>query len=80
MALGLQPLSTDHWNIALDLVLPLALEECRQQCEARQAVQGLEGRSEKVKVSPMKAPAPAESPQPVAGSSGSESLRLLAKS
>ena len=38
--------------------------------EARQAVQGLEGRFERVKVSPIEAPAPAESPQPVAGSSG----------
>ena len=28
--LGLKPPSTDHWNIALDLVLPLALDECRQ--------------------------------------------------
>ena len=33
-------------------------------------VQGLEGRSEKVKVSPTEAPAPAECPQPVVGSSG----------
>ena len=29
-ALSLKPPSTDHWNIALDLVLPLALDECRQ--------------------------------------------------
>ena len=28
--LGLKPPSTDHWNIALNLVLPLALDECRQ--------------------------------------------------
>ena len=68
--LGLKPPSPDHWNITSDLVLPVALEECRQRCEARQAVQGLEGRSEKVKVSPTEAPAPAESPQPVVGSSG----------
>ena len=68
--LGLKPPSTDHWNIALDLVLPLALDECKQQRKARQVVQGLEGRSAKVKVSPTEAPAPAESPQPVAGSSG----------
>ena len=33
-------------------------------------VQGLEGRSEKVKVSPTEAPAPAESPRSVVGSSG----------
>ena len=28
--LGLKPPSTDHWNITSDLVLPLALDECRQ--------------------------------------------------
>ena len=33
-------------------------------------VQGLEGRSKGAKVSPTEAPTPAESPQPVAGSSG----------
>ena len=27
--LGLKPPSPDHWNITLDLVLPVALEECR---------------------------------------------------
>ena len=68
--LSLKRPSTDHWNIASDLVLPLALDEFRQQREAMQAVQGLEGRSKRAKVSPTEAPAPAESPQPVAGSSG----------
>ena len=29
-ALSLKHPSTDHWNIASDLVLPLALDECRQ--------------------------------------------------
>ena len=93
-ALSLKPPSTNHWNIASDLVLPLALDECRQQREARQVVQGLEGRSEGAKVSPTGPPTPVESPQPVVGSSGaalpiktahqltmgSESWRLLAKS
>ena len=69
-ALGLKPPSPDHWNITSDLVLPLALDECKQWCEARQAVQGLEGRSKKVKVSPTEAPAPVVSPQPMVGSSG----------
>ena len=68
--LGLKPPSPDHWNITSDLVLPVALEECRRRREARQAVQGLEGRSEKAKVPPTEAPAPAESPRPVVGSSG----------
>ena len=69
-ALSLKPPSTDHWNIASDLILPLALDECRQRHEARQAVQGLEGRSKRAKVFPTEAPTPVESPQPVAGSSG----------
>ena len=29
-ALGLKPPSPDHWNIASDLVLPLALDECKR--------------------------------------------------
>ena len=69
-ALNLKSPSTNHWNIALDLVLPLALDECRQRREARQAVQGLEGRSKRAKVFPTEAPTPVESPQPVVGSSG----------
>ena len=68
--LSLKPPSTNHWNIASDLVLPLALDECRRRCEARQAVQGLEGRSEKAKVFPIEAPAPAASPQLMVGSIG----------
>ena len=40
--LGLKPPSPDHWNITSDLVLPLALDECKQRRKARQAVQGLE--------------------------------------
>ena len=68
--LGLKPPSLDHWNIALDLVLPLALDECKRRRKAQQVVQGLEGRSEKVKVSPTEAPAPAASPQLMEGSSG----------
>ena len=68
--LSLKPPSTDHWNITSDLVLPLALDEYRQRCKARQVVQGLEGRSKRAKVSPTEAPAPAESPQPVVGSCG----------
>ena len=30
-ALSLKPPSPDHWNIALDLILPLALDESRRQ-------------------------------------------------
>ena len=68
--LSLKPPSTDHWNIASDLVLPLALDESRRQCEAKRVAQGLEVRSEGAKVSPTDAPTPGESLQPEAGGSG----------
>ena len=67
--LSLKPPSTEHWNIASDLILPLTLDESRQWREAKQVAQGLEGRSEGAKVSPTEAPTPGESPQPEAGDS-----------
>ena len=70
MAINLRPLSGDHWNITTDLVLPLAVDPFRQQCDAKRVAQGLGGESEGAKASPMEAPAPRESPQVVAGSSG----------
>ena len=69
-ALSLKPPSTEHWNIALDLVFPLTLDESKQKCEAKWVTQGLEGRSKGAKVSPTKAPTPGESSQPKAGGSG----------
>ena len=68
--LSLKPPSPDHWNIALDLILTLALDESRQRREAKQVAQGLEGRSKGAKVSPTEAPTPGGSPQPEAGGSG----------
>ena len=73
MVINLRPLSDDHWNIALDLVLPLAMDTFRQRCEAKRTAQGLEGESEEAKVSPMEASAPGESPQVEAGG-GDEAL------
>ena len=70
MVVNLRLPSKDHWNIASDLVLPLTLDASRQQCEAKWAAQGLEGRSEGAKVSPSEAPTPGESPQIEAGGSG----------
>ena len=69
MAINLRPPSSDHWNIASDLVLPLAVDRFRWQHKAKRVAQGLEGESEGAKVSPKEAPAPGESPQVVAGSS-----------
>ena len=68
--LSLKPPSPDHWSIASDLIFSLILNESRQQCEAKWAAQGLDGRSEGAKVSPTEAPTPGESPQPEAGGSG----------
>ena len=69
MVINLRPPSDNHWNIAMDLVLPLAVDTFRWWCEAKRVAQGLEGESEGAKVSPPEAPAPRESPQVVAGSS-----------
>ena len=69
-ALSLKPPSPDHWNIALDLILPLALDESRQRGEAKRAAQSLGERSKGAKLSPTEAPTPRESPQPEAGGSG----------
>ena len=71
--LNLKPPSPDHWNIASDLAFPLALEESRQQREAKWVAQGLEERSKGVKASPIEVPTPEESPQPEAGGSSAPS-------
>ena len=70
IALSLKPPSKDHWNIASDLVCPVTLDASRQRCKAKQVAQGLEGRSEGVKVSPTEVPTPGESPQIEVGGSG----------
>ena len=70
MAINFRPPSGDHWNMTMDLVLPLAVDTFRWQHEAKHAAQGLDGESEGAKVSPKEAPVPGESPQVVAGSSG----------
>ena len=69
MVINLRPPSSDHWNIAMDLVLPLAVDMFRWWCEAKRTAQGLGGESEGAKVSPKEAPVPGESPQVVVGSS-----------
>ena len=69
MVINLRPPSVDHWNITMDLILPLAVDTFRRRCEAKRAAQGLKGESEGAKVSPREALAPGESPQVVAGSS-----------
>ena len=70
MVINLRPPPGDHWSIAADLILSLAVDMFRLRCEANRMAQGLEGESEGAKVSPKEAPAPRESPQVVVGSSG----------
>ena len=70
MVINLRPPSSNHWNIATDLILPLAVDMFRWRHDAKQVAQGLGEESEGAKVSPKEAPAPRESPQVVAGSSG----------
>ena len=69
-ALSLKPPSTEHWNIASDLVFPLTLDESKWKREAKWATQGLEGRSKGAKVSSPEAPTPEESPHSEAGDTG----------
>ena len=69
IVINLRPPSNDHWNIASDLVLPLAMDTFRQRHEAKWTAQGLEGESEGAIVSPMEASAPGESPRVEAGGS-----------
>ena len=69
MAINLRPPSGDHWNITMDLFLPLAVDTFRRWRDAKRVAQGLGEESEGAKASPKEAPAPRESPQVVAGSS-----------
>ena len=69
VAICLKPSTKDHWNITSDLVLPLVLEDYRQQCEAKQAAQAQEEKSEGAKVSQTEAATPGESPQLEVGGS-----------
>ena len=69
MTTNLRPPSGNHWNITMDLILPLAVDTFRWWHEAKCTAQGLGGESEGAEVSPKEAPVPGESPQVVMGSS-----------
>ena len=78
MAINLRQLSNDHWNIASDLVFPLAIDSFRRRREAKWMAQHPEEKSEGAEVSPMEAPAPGESPQVEVGGSGKALPRRIA--
>ena len=70
MAVNLRPLSSNHWNIVSDLVLPLIQGTLRQRCEAKQAALQQEERSEGAEASPTEVSAPGKSLQVEAEGSG----------
>ena len=78
MAINLRQPSNNHWNIASDLVLPLAVDIFRRRRDAKWVAQGLGEESEGAKVSPMEAPAPGESPQVEVKGSGEALPRRIA--
>ena len=78
IAIHLEPSTKDHWNIASNLILPLILEDSRQQCEAKQVAQAQEEKSEGAKMSQTEAPTPGESPQLEVGGSGKALLTKMA--
>ena len=69
MAINLRLPSSNHWNIILDLILPLTVDTYRQWREAKHVEQDPEGESVGAEGSPKEAPAPRKAPQVVVGGS-----------
>ena len=69
MVINLGPPSSDHWNIASDLIFPLAIDTYKWWCEAKRAEQDPEVKSAGAEGSPKEAPTPGKAPQVVAGGS-----------
>ena len=69
MAINLKPPSRDHWNIILDLVLPLTVDKYKQWREAKRVEQDPDGESVGAEGSPKEAPAPGKAPLVVVGGS-----------
>ena len=70
IAIVLKPPTQDHWNIALDPVLPWILAESWSQCEAQQAAQAEEEVSTEAGMSQPKVPTHGEPPGIPIGGSG----------
>ena len=62
MVINLKPPSSDHWNIASDLILPLTVDKYRQWHEAKHVDQDPEGESAGAEGSPKEEPAPRKAP------------------
>ena len=69
MAINLGPPSRYHWNIDMDLVLPLTIDKYKQRREAKRVEQDPEGESAGAEGSPKEVPASGKAPQVVAGGS-----------
>ena len=69
MVINLRPPSSDHWNIASDLILSLTVDTFRWWGEAKHAEQDLEGESVGAEGSPKEAPTPRKAPQVMVGGS-----------
>ena len=69
IAIDLKAPAEDHWNIALDPILPWMLEDSRQRCAARRVAQSQEVRSKGETVSQTEAPTSEEPPELKAGGS-----------
>ena len=78
IAIDLKPPTKDHWNIALDLILPWMLEDSRQQCATKRAAQSQEVRLKGAMASQTGAPTPAEPPELKVGGSGKALLTKMA--
>ena len=70
IAIDLKAPAEDHWNIALDPILPWMLEDSRQRCTARRVAQSQEVRLKGAMVSQTEAPTSEEPPELEAGGSG----------
>ena len=70
MVVNLRPLSSDHWNIVSDLIIPLIQGTLRQWREAKQVALHQEERSEGAEASPMEVSGPGKSLQVEAEGSG----------
>ena len=62
IAIDLKPPTKDHWNIALDLVLPWILADSQSHCKAQQAAQAEEEVSKEAGMSQPEVPAHGEPP------------------
>ena len=72
-AINLQTPSSNHWNINLDLIIPLTVDKYKQRREAKWVEQDPETESAGAEGSPKEAPAPRKAPQVVAGGSNATS-------